>query len=642
MRYFLSFGILLAYLYMLHAHPTVAPKYPVSDIPAELLKGVNAVVRIDRTTIDVQNISRSTEQALYVVTILNKKAEKYATKVVHYNKAFSKSVSIQGNLYDAHGKLIRKLKQKDIIDASAVSSGSLYTSSRMLVASLAHTQYPYTVEFSYTKPLKDLILPSGWYAQNGEKQAVEIAQLTIHIPNEQELLYKNIHIQEEPEIIKSSKMTSYNWFLKNLKPLRKEPYGLSFSNMVPMVLLTLAEFKWDQYVGSSKTWEDYGKFHYELNKDRDELPPEVEAKVLELCEGLTEPIDKIKVLYEYMQENTRYVSVQLGIGGWQTYDVAYVYKNGYGDCKALSNYMQSMLKRVGITSHTANIYAGSKGFTFQADFPSNQFNHRILCVPMEQDTLWLECTSSDKPIGYLGDFAGDRYALLLTPNGGKLVRTPSHPAEANRQTRKARIRLLENGNASVDVHITYTGYQQDDISQMISTFSPKDQEKWLRSSIDAGSFQLKEFAFTPDKTAAIPTYFNTYSLEAIQWAGVSGSRIFLKPNVLERRRGVPPQMASRTQEIELHYPYLDTDTINYEIPLGFRVESMPDMPIKIEEVFGTYEANITFQDNNRLIYTRKLRVAKMRLPAEKYQDYRNFFREVVKADKLQVVLSKRS
>src|SRR5574342_1196313 len=103
------------------------------------------------------------------------------------------------------------------------------------------------------------------------------------------------------------------------------------------------------------SWQDFGKFIYALKQGRDELPPEIKQKVHELTDGIADTKEKINVLYGYMQKNTRYVSIQLGIGGWQPFDAKYVAKKGYGDCKALSNYMYSILKEAGIKSYYAVI-----------------------------------------------------------------------------------------------------------------------------------------------------------------------------------------------------------------------------------------------------------------------------------------------
>jgi len=85
-----------------------------------------------------------------------------------------------------------------------------------------------------------------------------------------------------------------------------------------------------------------------------------------------------------MQDHTRYISIQLGIGGWQPFDAAFVQEHGYGDCKALSNYMVALLKTAGITAYSVLIRPGDYRYTFNESFPSNQFTHVIVCVPFQK------------------------------------------------------------------------------------------------------------------------------------------------------------------------------------------------------------------------------------------------------------------
>ena len=56
----------------------------------------------------------------------------------------------------------------------------------------------------------------------------------------------------------------------------------------------------------------------------------------------TDPIEKAKIVYKYMQEKTRYISVQVGIGGFKPMLAKDVDRLGYGDCKALSNYTKAL------------------------------------------------------------------------------------------------------------------------------------------------------------------------------------------------------------------------------------------------------------------------------------------------------------
>jgi len=190
-----------------------------------------------------------------------------------------------------------------------------------------------------------------------------------------------------------------------------------------------------------------------------------------LTDKLKDPKQKISVLYDYMQKNTHYISIQLGIGGWQPFDATYVATKRYGDCKALSNYMVALLKEAGIKGKTVDIRAGANAASINKDFPSFQFNHVIACVPLDKDTVWLECTSETLPAGYLSSFTANRYAVLVDENGGKLIHTPKYNYHDNQEIRKIDATINEEGNLSASVNTQYKAEQQDNLEQLINGLS---------------------------------------------------------------------------------------------------------------------------------------------------------------------------
>ena len=152
------------------------------------------------------------------------------------------------------------------------------------------------------------------------------------------------------------------------------------------------------------TWEDFSNWIWQLNQGRDVLSLTTTAKVQEMVKDLPDDRAKVKRLYAYLQERTRYFNVALGIGGLQPVDANVVDEVGYGDCKGLSNYMKALLKAAGIKSYYALVNSGGDFPQLIQDFPSHQFDHAILCVPMEKDTIWLECTSQTIPFGVFRRF----------------------------------------------------------------------------------------------------------------------------------------------------------------------------------------------------------------------------------------------
>ncbi|MEM7657068.1 MAG: DUF3857 and transglutaminase domain-containing protein [Bacteroidota bacterium] len=612
--------------------------WAVAKIDAKLKKDADVVVRVDETTYRLNGVNRGEERRRLVATILNANGKSFATYEVRYDRTFSKPPKIEGRLYDAKGKLLRKLKSKDLHDISAVSGGSLYEDNRVQVGQLIHDEYPYTVEYWHTQGTRDQLLPGGWFVQAGTRVSVEKATLKVDMPAKMELFYKMVGVEQEPQMQVDGQHRSYSWKLLNVPALDQESMGPSLRDLLPKVLMVPSSVKLGKQEGTFDSWEAFSRFFYQLNEGRDELPVELSEKVKELCADLTDPKEKIATIYQFLQEQTRYVSVQIGIGGWQTYDAHYVYENGYGDCKALTNYMKSMLEEVGIPAYASLVYAGSEPPSFHADFPSSQFNHVILCVPMEGDTTWLECTSSDNPPGYLGSFTDDRYVVLLKPDGKSLVRTPKSSPEENRRLRTVNVKLDEQGNAQVEVKSVNSGMLHDELSGVSSQLTSKEQESWLRRRIDAASFNIEDWTLQEVPQSAVPTWELTFELEGKNWAGKTGTRLFVKPNGLGQSLPDLEDVSDRTQPILLHQPVLYQDSVWYELPAGYRIESQGDFPIQVEEVFGAYEADFTQMEDGRLLYTRSLRMEHMELPPSFAGKVKEFLQKINRADQLQVVL----
>lgn len=623
----------------LHLSATEPPKYEVNKIPVELIKGAQAVVRTDKEVIDVQDIGRAIKKILYAVTIFNEEADHYATLKVGYDK-LTKINFIEGRVYDQFGKVISKLKKADIQDIAAFDGVSFVSDSRVKIATLARSAYPFTIEFEYEIEDKNLLHYGNWYPQPNAKTAVENSTFEVITPKIFPMLrYYGQNLTVKEEIVVGEEKRVYKWNWKNL-PIRpkREPYAPSTSEKIEALHVAPATFEVDGYKGDMTTWENLGKWNILLGEGREELPPLTQAKVQEMTANIDNKLDKIKTLYEYMQSKTRYVGIQLGIGGWQPFPASEVDSKGYGDCKALSNYMKSLLKVVGIESYYTLIRAGAdEKNDFIPSFPSRQFNHAILCVPLEKDTVWLECTSQSQVAGYMGNFTGDRYALLVTPQGGKLVRTPTYKRNDNLLTRKASIKIDLEGNAVAEVNTQYTGLQQDEGNiDYYTTLSKEDQKKWLYERTKLPNFEILDFELNRQKSR-LPIVTEKLALKINALASKSGKRLFLQPNLFSKWEQVPDEIENRKEEIEVaDYDYVDADTLQFEVPEGYFLEHKPE-DLNIKSAFGTYKSSIAF-DGNKVVYIRQISLNKGRFPKEKYKEWVEFYRNVAKADKMKIVL----
>ncbi len=601
----------------------------ILTLSPELVKGANAVVREERQVFEVQSIGKATETYFVSTTILNEKGNQHAQFALPYSD-LQKIKTVRAALYDKFGKQIRKIKEKDFQDLSG-SRGSFFNDVRIKAIDLSYTDYPYRVEFEYELQHDGLLFYPVWHPQASTALAVQESLFEVILPSEMKLRYRAVNFDTEPTVANNH----YQWSARSLPAYDRESYTPVAYSDAPRVYTAPYEFEIEGYSGDMSSWASFGQFINKLNEGTRELSPASIEKFQTMTADCADDWCKIKKLYAYLQETTRYVSIQLGIGSWRPMPAAAVDEQKYGDCKALSNYFCAMLDAVGIDAYYTLIFAGENYNYLQRNFPSSQFNHAVVAIPQGQDTIWAECTSQTAPLGYAGSFTGNRDALLITPEGGKLVRTPRYHADDNIQQRRTHLKLDAQGNAQATIKTVYGGLQQEYASRLAEM--PEDKRKdELYRRIGLKNFDLLAHRYERKK-ALIPQVQETLELELPAFAGKSGKRLFISPGVIPSWSPAPPEPKERQHDIQLMpFPFIDADTTQIAIPKGYQAEYIPDAEV-FESPFGKYES--AFENNDgRISYYRRLQLNANIHDKEQYDALIDFCTKIKKADARRIVL----
>jgi len=611
--------------------------YAVSKITSALTKNADAVLRMEEIRFEINSTKDAVEKNHYVITILNENGDKWADFSEYYDKLREVS-SIEGYLYDASGKQLKKMKYKDLQDLSGVGDNNLIDDNRIKHHNFYYKVYPYTIEYDIEISYKNTLFFPMWSPQGGEKMSVEKSQMSVVCPPDYQFRYKAYMYSGEPVTTTERNKKIVTWSAKDMPAIVKEVYEPNWHELTTVVIYGPTDFQVGEYKGNMATWQDFGKFVYALKQNRDVLPDPVKQKVHNLTAGVTGVKEKIQVLYEFMQKNTRYISIQLGIGGWQPFDASYVANKGYGDCKALTNYMYSLLKEAGITSYYTLVRAGSTAQYMTDDFPSQQFNHVILCAPVNKDTVWLECTSQTLPAGYLSDFTSNRYALLIDENGGKLIHTPKYGLKENMQVRNIKAKLEDDGTLIVKADSKYDAEQQDEIQGVINALSKDKVKEYLHDHFDFATYDVNSFNYKENKSE-LPSVNESLDISVSNYATITGKRLFIVPNVMTRTRRRLKEDETRKYDIVLKYEFTDIDSAEIELPAGYETESKPQ-DVSVATKFGKYSCSLKLKDN-KLVYYRSMEQYSGRFPASDYKDLVSFYESIYKADRNKVVLVKK-
>ncbi|UII22520.1 DUF3857 domain-containing protein [Fulvivirga ligni] len=632
----LIFGLIALIAYSASYGLGKDPKYPVSSIPEELKKGAYAIYRLNSTEYSILGMEESVERTHQVITILNEKASDLAYLDAMYND-YMKITHFDAHVYDKDGKEVYSLKKSDINDESYISGYSLYEDDRVQWVSLGQKDYPYTIDIEYEQKFKTTYISPDWYPIHKEHISVEKAEFTINSPKNLAPNFLELNIPKGIfESQEANGSISYKWTLSKHPTIEIEAYSRGIQDVAPIVLTSPSNFSFEGYEGSLSSWDGLAEWQMKLNKGRSDISDKTANEVKALTASIPTKKEKVKAVYEYMQKRTRYVSVQLGIGGFQPIKAEVVDEVGYGDCKALVNYTQALLNSIGIKSYYTLVSAGSTYKEMNKNFPADSFNHIILAVPDEADTIWLECTSQTNPFNYMGKFTGDRNVLMITEEGGKIVRTPSYDHENNMIASNVKVELDEQGNGFTKLHTNYNGAGSEyNGLEHYLTLTDKDRKDWLHQSLHISDYELQKYDFTQTKDV-IPSIDLEADIIVRKLASVSGKRIFLPLNFLDARSYVPPKTENRKRDVKFSSSSITADTITYTLPANYHVDYVPE-ETSIEYPFGAYEMKVEKKEN-QLIYYRKLTINKGIYSPETYSDVVEFFKQVRTSDNKKAVL----
>jgi hypothetical protein len=631
-------GLLLFLLLIVNLYASAQDNYDASLISKDLLPYASAVVRNNEVTVDVKDYDNTVYHIKTAVTILNKNGNNIADIVVWHDKS-NIIKSIKGMVYDQLGKPVKKFSESDFEDVNAQDGVSLFQDLKVKHYNPAVTEYPYTLVYEYEIKSKQSLFFEDWEPNSTTGQAVEKSSYIFSCKPDFNIRYKEINMPAKV-LTGTNKdgYKTYTWRVNNLKAVKDEPYSPNGINYLSSVKIAPEKFSYAGVTGSFNNWKEMGKWVYDkLLASRLQVPDATAAYMKQITQGITDPQLKAKKIYEYMQGKTHYIGIQVGIGGYQPFLAADVDQQNYGDCKALVNYTQALLKTVNIDSYYCLVRSGDTKKSPLNDFASmNQFDHVILCLPFKNDTTFLECTSQKKPFGFLGDFTDDRTVLACTPEGGKLLHTPKYTAAHNLQQCKATFTLNAQGALSGEMLTTFKGTQYDNREWIIEE-APKERIKDLQKVYAINNMDIEKADLKQDKSLQ-PITTENIKLNAGDYASVNDGKITFLANATNRAHRIPREVRNRRHEVYINRGYTDEDEIIYTLPAGYHVDMQP-ANVSISKPFGKFSATIAVK-GNELVYKRRVQLVDGTYSKDIYQDLIDFYQAIVESDDNNVTLVK--
>lgn len=601
------------------------------EIPEQFKEQANSVIREQSINVEIKSISQMKIKTHKVVTVFNVAGLKNIDAVEHYDKSHSVD-EIQAVVYNKFGFEIKKIKRKDFYDYSASGDAGEVLDTRVLALKYTPTEYPFTIVYdSEITTINTAFIPS-WYPVDDYYESVLKSEYQIVYPKDLGFKYKVLYDTNFP-FQKTEISNGLKFSAENIQ--REKPEELSDKKFFN-VIFGLDKFSLENVEGTATSWKDFGAWMNEkLLKGRSELPEATLTKIRSLVAGVNDPLEKARIVYEYMQNKTRYISIQLGIGGWRPMLAKDVDRLGYGDCKALSNYTKALLDAVGVESYYTIIYGGSRKNILD-DFVSMQGNHAVLAIPHNGKYVMLECTSQKQAFGFEGDFTDDRMALIIKPEGGEVIKTNEYINNTNGQFLTSKVFINELGETKVEAEIKYTGIQYNSANEIESLKPEKINEEILSRYGDIIGLSVQNYKCSNNKKTV--EFTEKFQLTTSELVKAIGNEKMFAINLLNKNKKSFQRYRARKTNFKEAHGFCDEDVIDFELTKNFKITYLPEN-IKLETKFGKYETEIVKLDETKFRYKRKFILYKGEYSAEEYENFRQFNESVSKNDNAKIILN---
>ena len=607
-------------------------RYAVVNLTAELTEKSNSVILQQDIRVTIDDYDDMTISEDKIITILNEKGMSALDAYAFYNKS-TKIRNLEVTIYDALGSEIKTFKERDFMDVSAVGSVSLYTDDRVKYLEYTPASYPVTIHFEKEIKTSNTAFIKSFTPYVDYYQSIKSS--TFQIENKSEIVLRSSENGFMEEVsIENDNPNLLTYSVSNLPSVSREVYSPSFETFTPKVMFALQTFELAGERGEVSNWKELGLWQHEnLLKGLDQLPESTISKIKLLTQNLETTKEKAKAIYEYVQNNTRYISVQIGLGGWKPISAEEVDDKKYGDCKGLTNYTKALLNLVDIESNYCIVYAGSEIQDISEDFTSMQGDHVILNIPQEnEEDIWLECTSQDVPFNFLGTFTDDRKVLAVKPSGGEILRTPAYTEIDNYQKTTAEINIIEKA-ITADVKIKTRGTQYNNRYSLGGENNKNINSHYLSYWDNLKEMTLISHEFLNNKEDV--TFFEKIKLKADNYIKIYGNDLILDVNPFNKFQVNLPNYKVRQTPFNVSRGFVDEDEFTFNLENLTLDTELKDINLNSE--FGSYQLSFEIKDNT-LIVKRYFRLNKNNYQKSDYEKFVEFFSQISKYDNTKLSL----
>src|SRR3954469_518284 len=592
-----------------------------------------AVVLLDDAAVRYELDGTGVERYRQVIQILKTEAvEGYAEHEFSYSPAHQRLTVNWIRVVRPDGTLVSEApSQAQDADVPASLTDTVYGDTKIRRYSLSGVAPGTIVDWSYTLEEVKPFLPGdflhSWTIQSG--RLTRRFRLMIDLPTAMRphLIERNVGFRHQET--ESLRRRTYLWSTDDTSRLQPEEFMADSNGVIGTIGLS-----------GPVQWEDIGRWYSELSEQRYALNHSTRDRIRSLVRSAPTADDSLRALHRYVAQDIRYVSIALGLGGYQPRTPSEVVTSGYGDCKDKTTLFVAGARALGFRAYPVLLNAGQE---VERGLPSmQQFNHAIAVVERPEGGVYLDPTADLVPYGELPESDQGQFGLIVySDSTSEQVTLPqAEPGDNLNQT-------LISGVLTPDGYVTASYQERGGGSRQLgirSLFVPPMDS--TRRAEFARSIATKVF---PGAEADSLEIFDGRDLRAeprvalkivhgsaARPVGAAGTMILTLPFPSMRGMADAPAMLESRQPRRFSIdaakvigPVTTETELRLALPSGWAVQ----LPPSIEAVsrWGSYAARYN-QEGDTVLVSRRLEGTRGIYPPDSITDLADWLRSIGQDD----------
>jgi transglutaminase-like putative cysteine protease len=473
-----------------------------------------------------------------------------------------------------NGRVVDQLKRARIraVKRESEMDYQIFDGSLSLVLVLEDVKKGDVVDYSYTRQGANPVFAGHYMGAVSLQETVPVRALYFRLvwPHDRPLFVRRHDTAAEPVITAVGPYQEHVWTARDVPPKVLDADLPGWFDPFPG--LQLSDFA---------SWAQVAAWGDALFASHDPVPRAVAARLARIRAAYASKPNQVLEALRFVQDEVRYVGVEIGINSHVPYPPATVMRRGYGDCKDKVLLLVTMLRELGVSAWPA-LVSTTYG-RYMRDFHPTpaHFDHAIVQAEVDGQIYWLDPTA----LYQRGDLlsAAPRFgAALVLGRGSDSLSTIPEPSAADPITEIAvSFQLADVGKpATMGVETRYRGRTADTFRARTRAISPEKLQKEFTDFYAEAYPGLRSETLPSvhdDEAANVIHTSERYTIPAFWHPAASEPGYLATLDPVELDRALPsPTASGRTMPLAVDHPVHYRYTITARIPDGWGVKARAD------------------------------------------------------------------